>query len=222
MSTRDLTPFVVAVSGFVGSGKTTLVARLSQLLGDAPTLLFDDYEQFVEWPPDFDDWIAAGADSSEIQVPRLKEDLCSLIAGSPIIYPVGDRVVNPAGFILVEEPSGRERIEIAEHSDRVVFVDAPHDVCVARLVGRAMDMETWDVEGTYANELQEDLAGQLDGVARWITHYLRLRPMYIGVSDRVKQGADIVVDGMKPGEELAQEVLSAIERLLAPTLSGAG
>ena len=43
-------PAVIVISGSVGSGKMTLIRTLVENLGGAPTLIFDEYEQFAEWP----------------------------------------------------------------------------------------------------------------------------------------------------------------------------
>ena len=118
-------PCVVVISGSVGSGKTTLTGRLAELLGGSPVLIFDHYEQYAEWPQDIDRWIRAGADPNQVRVPRLKEDLLSLPAGASITHPLDNRTISTSEYILIEEPSGRERQEIAESIDLVVYVDVP-------------------------------------------------------------------------------------------------
>lgn len=204
-------PCVIAVSGSVGSGKTALVERLAGLLGDPPVLIFDHYERYAEWPQDLDQWIRAGADPNQVRVPRLKEDLLSLLEGTPITHPLDDKVVNPSEYILIEEPSGRERQEIAEYIDLVVYVDVPQDVCAIRVVQRALGMAGADFERTIEGESREDLTRRLKAVAFWLAHYMRMRSAYIGVSSAVKQKADIVVNGMKSVDEIAQTVLDAME-----------
>jgi uridine kinase len=203
-------PYVIVISGSVASGKSTLAARLSELLGGAPTLIFDHYTQYAEWPKNIEQWIEQGADPSYVRVPRLKEDLVSLLDGREIVYPVDEQVVQPAEYIIVEEPSGRERQEIGGYVDLVVFVDVPQDVCVVRLVQRAIDMPVWDSEGTFERESREDVVRRLNAVAMWIAHYMRVRSMYIKVSDLVKQRADVVIDGLQAPDEIANEVLGII------------
>ncbi len=206
-------PCVVVVSGSVGSGKTAVVERLAEMLESAPVLSFDHYEQYVEWPQDMERWIQEGADPNQIRIPRLKEDLLSLLAGVSIIHPLDNRVVNSSAYILIEEPSGRERQEIAEYVDLVVHVDVPQDVCVVRVAQRAMGMAGTDFESTVEGESRENLVERLKAGASWLAHYMRMRPVYIGVSNIVKQKADIVVNGMEPVDEITRKVLSAIENL---------
>ena len=206
-------PRVVVISGSVGSGKTTLTERLADLLGGSPVLIFDHYEQYAEWPQDIDQWIRAGADPNQVRVPRLKEDLLSLLKGTSITHPLDNRTINSSEYILVEEPSGRERQEIAEYIDLVVYVDVPQDMCVVRVVQRALGMTGPDFERTVESESRQGLARRLKAVAFWLAQYERMRSVYIEVSGIVKQKADIVVDGLRPVDEIAQQVLDAIEGL---------
>jgi uridine kinase len=45
------TPWVIAVAGPSGAGKTTLVRQLVARLGNAAALFFDDYESSSTYPP---------------------------------------------------------------------------------------------------------------------------------------------------------------------------
>ena len=203
-------PRVIVISGYVGSGKSTVAAKLSEILGNVPMLIFDHYEKFIEWPQDMRQWMQDGADPSRIQVPKMKDDLLSLLDGRSIKSPLGDKIVSSANYIILEEPSGRERQEIREYIDLVVYVDVPQDVCVTRVVQRVLDMVVWEAKGTFAGESKEDLVRQLDAVAMWINHYQKTRAMYMSGSSAVKQNADILVDGMKPVNEIASEILDTI------------
>jgi uridine kinase len=205
-------PCVIVVSGPMGSGKTAVVRRLVELMGGAPALIFDHYDQYAEWPQDMDRWIQTGADPNQVRVPRLKEDLLSLLEGASITHPLDDTIVNPSEYILLEDPFGQERQEIAEYIDRVVYVDVPPDVSVVRIVQRALGITGADFEKTIESESREDLVKRLKAGAFWLTHYMWIRSG-LGLLDIIKQKADIVVDGMEPVDKVAQKVLGAIENL---------
>ena len=204
-------PQLIVISGSVGAGKSTIAVLLSKALDDAPVLTFDHYEKFVQWPDDIQQWMMDGADPSGIRVPRLKDDLLALLRGESINYPLGDKVVQPADYLLLEEPSGRERDEISELIDLVIYLDVPQDICVLRMIQRVLDMETWMSKGTFEQEAQEDLARQLNAVATWSTQYERARSMYMNVSNRVKTHADLIIDGMKSPDEITTEIVAAIK-----------
>jgi len=204
-------PYVIVISGSVGSGKSTIAAVLSKMLGDVPVLNFDHYGQYAEWPHDFTQWVNAGADPSGIKVPKLKDDLLSLLDGKTITDPLNGNTIKPAKIIILEEPSGRERQEIREHVNLVVYIDVPQDVCVIRMIERTIDMQIWHSKGTFEEEPKENLVPQLNSAALWITQYQHARPMYIQVSQIVKENSDMIINGMKAVNEIASDILSKIK-----------
>lgn len=204
-------PFVIVISGSVGSGKSTIAAALSRTLGDTALVIFDHYGQYVEWPQDMAQWINDGADPGHIRVPPLKADLLSLRKGEAITDPYDGKLIKPAHYIILEEPSGRERDEIREFIDLVVYIDVPQDICVIRMLERVLDLQLWRSEGTFESEPKEHLVRQLDAVALWITQYQRARAMYIQVSQMVKERADVIVDGMQSIDEVTRDILRSIQ-----------
>lgn len=205
-------PIVIVISGSVASGKSTVAAALTGILDNAPVLTFDHYAAYVEWPQDMQQWIEAGADPKSIQIPKLKDDLLSLLHGKEIHDPSDGKILRPSKYILLEEPSGRERQEISDLIDLVVYIDTPQDICVTRLVERAIDMEEWRTKGTFSAQAKDDLVRQLDAVALWFTQYQQARSMYIGVSELVKHRADIVINGMSPIEDITREIYAVLNR----------
>lgn len=204
-------PLVIVIAGYVGSGKSTIAASLSRVLGNAPILIFDHYEQFVEWPQDMGQWMREGADPDQIRVPKLKEDLRDLLQGSAVTDPLDGRILTPSKYILLEEPSGGLRAEIRPFIDWVVYIDVPEDLCVVRLIARLINMDIWAAQGTLASETKEDLTHQLDMVASWLAHYQQVRSMYALVSRRVRQEAGLVVDGTMTVEEITAEIVKGIQ-----------
>jgi uridine kinase len=204
-------PYVIVVSGSVGSGKSTISAALSKALDNAPVLIFDHYGQFVEWPGNMEKWMDDGSDPRHIRVPRLKDDLLSLLQAKEITDPVDGGKIKPSKYILLEEPSGRERDEIREYLDRVIFIDTPQDICVTRLMERVLDMDEWMRKGTFGNQSKEDLVRQLNAIAFWITQYRNARSMYVQVSERVMEGADLVINGMGTVEEITRQILKEVK-----------
>jgi len=207
----EFKPYVIVLAGYVGSGKSTVAASLSQRLEDAPILIFDHYEKYIEWPQDMNQWLNDGADADQIRIPKLKEDLLSLLNGKPITDPFDGRKIAPSNYILLEEPSGRERWEISEFIDLVVYLDVPQDVCVVRLIERVINMRAWNSQGTFEGETKENLVQQLNAVALWITHYQKARPMYMAGGHTVQRNADFVVNGLKTVEEITADILNGIK-----------
>jgi len=201
-------PYIIVISGSVGAGKSTIAITLSKILGNAPVLIFDHYVLYVEWPQDMVQWVKNGADPSQIRVPQLKDDLLSLLEGKAVTDPKNGNLLSPSKYILLEEPSGRERQEIRKYIDLVVYVDVPQDICVTRIFERVVDTNTWKSKGTFQDEPKDELVQQLNAVALWITQYQQARPMYIQVSQIVKEKADIIVDGLKTVDEITADIIS--------------
>lgn len=202
--------YVIVISGSVGSGKSTISAAISKALDNAPVLIFDHYGQFVEWPENMEKWVDSGSDPKHIQVPKLKDDLISLLQGKEITDPVDNGKIKPSKYIILEEPSGRERDEISEYIDLVIFIDTPQDICVTRLMERVLDLDEWMQKGTFAHQSREDLVRQLDAISSWVTQYRQARSMYIQVSERVKERANLVVNGMDTIDEITSQILKEI------------
>ena len=204
-------PYVVVVSGSVGSGKSTISAELSKVLGDAVVMVFDHYAESVVWPDDMGKWMSEGCDPKEIRVPRMKEDLGILLRGGEIRDPEG-WVVKSKRYIVVEEPAGREREEMRGEVDFVVYVDTPQDVCIVRMVARVI--KKWGKEGEvgFREQTKQELVQQLEEIELWIKQYEVRRKMYIGVSERVKRGSDMVVDGTEAVEEMVGKIAEEVRK----------
>jgi uridine kinase len=206
-----LKPLVVVIAGYVGSGKSTIAASLSRVLGDAPVLIFDHYEKFIEWPQDMSMWIREGANPDQIRIPKLKEDLLNLLHRVVVSDPMDGEALSPSQYILIEEPSGGLRAEIHSYIDWVVCIDVPQGLCVVRLVQRLLDLETWHSQNTFADASKDDLVHRLDAIAGWLTHYQQVRSMYMLVSHRVRQEADLVIDGTMTVEEVTARIVKGIQ-----------
>jgi len=71
----------IAVSAIAGGGKSTVVRKLVELLGDAVAIHFDDYTTPETYPNDFNAWSESGYDFNEINSPQLAQHLQALKMG---------------------------------------------------------------------------------------------------------------------------------------------
>jgi len=205
-------PKAICCCGALAGGKTTLLRGLSQALGGAATLLFDDYEAYGEWPSDRAAWLAGGCDPSQVRVPRLCEDLEALLRGEAVRHPKDESPIPPSRILLVEDPFGRTRPDICELYDLVLYVDLPADLSVVRVVQRALGLGL-DASETAIDELpQRDLVERVRAAQGWLSHYAALRDMYTVLAKPVRASADAVLDGRKKPDELVGDALAVIRK----------
>lgn len=196
--------FVIVISGTSGAGKTSLVRRTAELLGDAATLHFDDYRSVSIYPDaDLSAWVASGADPNAWQTPQFAADLRSLRAGQPVLLPEGKGTVEPARYIVVEDPFGRARREMAPSIDLVAYLNPPLDVAMMRKLRR-------EINGTAE---RKDAQAAIDRLNDFLDDFLDgpLRDVYFAAHQRAMESSDLVLDGMRPLEDLAQEILQQVQ-----------
>ena len=194
--------FVVAVSGISGAGKSSVVDRVAALLNNAVLLRFDDYAIIKHNVADIRSWLECGANPDEFKTPRLPVDLRKLMAGEIVHSPGDGRVIEPADLILVEEPFGRSRSEIGPLITFAVHLDVPADVALARRFIRAIESqqhaEAEALVAYFYNELRIYIAG--------------CRDLYGAAESAARRAADIVLDGLRPVEEIAAEIVAEIHK----------
>ena len=192
--------FVIAVSGPSGAGKSTTIRNLVARIGDAIALYFDDYEASSTYP-DMAQWLANGADPNQFQAPQLSADLRVLRAGDAITLPHNGQVAQPARVIVLEEPFGRERAEIADLIDFVVCIDLPLEIALARKLLRMLGF-------FLAEQTPDAFAKHLQFFLPW---YIESgRDLYRAVQQRVLRNCDLIADGMLPPDALADAIDQAI------------
>jgi uridine kinase len=198
---RTGSSFVIAVSGTSGAGKSSVVANTAVLLTSAARLHFDDYVTLGNDIAQIRAWIDAGANPDEIKTPVLALDLRALISGEPIRPPNAGHMVQPADYILLEEPFGRSRLELASLIDLTVHIDVPPDVALARRIIREIAAQ---------QNGAEQLVGEIEGQLR---AFLAIgRDAYLAAARAARQSADIVLDGMLPVDELAATIVEEVRR----------
>ncbi len=205
--------FVVAVSSASGGGKTTLVKGAAELLG-ATTLFFDDYRDPSTYPPDLKKWVADGADLNEFRTPQFTKDLAALKRGESIASAVGGATLSPTEFIVIEEPMGRGRDEMAKSIDFVALIDTPLDIALARRFLRLADATpVADLEQSTKEQLRAHVEGLLGFVTGELLSYLDAsRAVYIAVQEQVAADCDLVLDGRLPADELAEQLAGAVKQ----------
>jgi uridine kinase len=201
-------PFVIAIGGPSGSGKSSVVNRVASLLGDAVTLFFDDYASVSSYPSDLRAWYREGANPDEWRTPVFAADVLALRGGRAVSPPGGTARREPAEYVVIEEPFGRERQEMRTAIDLVAIIDLPLEVALVRVVRRAIEPGLVDPAAS---------AGCLSSLNQFLNGYvdLGLYDLYRVINRRALASCDVALDGLRPVDELADQVVRAARARLA-------
>jgi len=194
--------FVIGFSGIVSAGKTTLLKEVPKSIEDSVSMIWDDYDHLVKL--EFDDpieWVADGCDTNKWKTVQFIEDIRSLKEGNPIHHPISKEKINHAKYILVEDPTGRTRTEMADLIDYLIFINLPHEISIVRAYNRELNDEE---KGKNPEELIKFLKFYTQRYLDWFYSALKI------IEKRIREDADLIVDGLKPTTELVDIVLSNI------------
>ena len=196
---------IIAVSAIAGGGKSTIVRKLVELLGDAVPIHFDDYTTAETYPSDFNAWSESGYDFNEINSPQLAQHLQALQLGETVPSPANGMTITPAKYILFEGPLGRAHQETGQYIDFLVFIDTPLEVGLARMILRATAMPE------VTQMTRDELAGQIDSITELAESYLVwTRNAYVAQLEQVKPASDLIVDGTQSVEEITTAIIDAL------------
>ena len=204
--------YTIAISSVSGGGKTTLVKRTADLLKGV-SLFFDDYASVSEYPPDIKKWVEDGADVNEWKTPQFAQDLAALRKGESIVSHIDGASISPKEFIVIEEPMGRERVEMAPLIDFVVVIDTPLEIALTRRLLRDLaPVSLENIEKASKEQLAEGFVEIVTYLEGYLSGYLDAgRDLYIVVQERAKETCDLVIDGCLSVDELSQQIAAAVE-----------
>lgn len=171
---------VIAVAAVTAGGKTAAVNEIKNKLPNAAALHFDDYS-FEGEVEDFYQWVSDGADYNVWNLEPLEKDIISIKNSGEYDY------------LLLDYPFAYRNDKIKKYIDFAVFIDTPLDIAMARRVLR-------DHKNSTADEIRSDMEAYLK--------YARIG--YVQMLKDILPSSDLVVDGTKDLETVADEIVRAI------------
>ena len=156
------------------------------MLLNCRSLHFDDFIDPDSFPLSMRSWLGAGANPAVIRTPRLVAALQQARADTPAS-------LDETKFLLLEEPFGRERPEIAAFVDAVVLLQVPLAICLSRVIQR--------------NLAQNSVAD----AAAYIQNYLQryddhLHQVYQATVSPVAANCDLAVSGVSSSAATAATI----------------
>jgi hypothetical protein len=118
--------------------------------------------------------------------------------GVPVVPPGSTLPVLPAPYVIVEEPAGRARLDIGRALDLVAVIDIPPEIALARRIRREIAAE----------RESSDPAAYLPTLDAYLSWYcIGMRDVYAAVNRHALASCDLVLDGTKPLDELAKQIV---------------
>ena len=186
----------IGISAVAGGGKTAVTKRLVEVLGDAVSLHFDDYDYTNVHPDDIQSWFAAGADYDAYRTPVFTSHLEALKAGKSITYPVGGAKLGPARYVVVDAPLGRAHTDSGRFIDLMVFIDTPLDVALARRLLRDINGQSAWLSDQVIQYVKEELSAYLVGA----------RPIYEEFQERMRTTSDVIIDSTLGVDDVGEKI----------------
>lgn len=184
-------PFVISISGLSGSGKTAVTNALKARLANAAVVSFDDYGDRIYLDRDINEWSADSSDD-EWHTEPIAADIERLLS-------------EPLDYIILDYPFGYGNQLVGQYINLTVFIDVPLDVALARRIIR--DYTSREENINVADVEEVSLAG-LDKELRF--YLARSRSTYARMPEMQKPTSDLIIDGTKTPEEIANMILSHI------------
>ena len=187
---------IIGISAVAGGGKTAVTKRLVEVLGDAVSLHFDDYDDTNVHPDDIQHWFVAGADYDAYETPVFTSHLEALKAGESIRYPVGGAIMGPTRYVVADAPLGRAHSDSGRFIDLMVFIDTPLDVALARRTLRDIELSRgWSADEAVLYAKEE------------LTAYLaEARPLYDEFQERMRTTSDVTIDGTLTVNDVVEKI----------------
>jgi len=183
---------VVAVTGSMGSGKSTVVKRLESLLPRAVAVHEDDHQSMTQWTADdVRRWQDAGGDVAKLPLEGLPDRLAML----------RDPACGHCGIVLLESQFGRHHPALAPLVDFQIWLDVPADVALARRVAQL------------AGERVDDSSARLAWIARMSAAYAAWTATLVHRQrESVAAAADVIVDAGGAVTDVVDRCIAAIAR----------
>lgn len=188
---------IIAVTGGMGAGKSTVVRQLEILLPRAIAVHEDDHQRITRWTAEeVGRWKDAGADIAQLPLEGLPERLAEL----------RDPACGHRGLVVFESQFGRHHPALAPLVDFQIWLAVPADVAFARRIAQL------------ARERVDDPAARLAWIARMSAAYANwTAPLVQRQREAVSAAADVIIDADGSVTDVVDRCLASVARFRGVT-----
>lgn len=172
---------IIAIGALTAGGKTTTVNILKDILPDAKSLHFDDYE-FEGQVDDYYKWVKEGANYNAWNLKPMLDDIIKI------------KDCGKYKYLLLDYPFAYRNDMLKKYIDLAVFIDTPLDIALARGILR-------DMKDSDADEIRNWLKTYLD----------HSRIAFIQMLKDIRPSSDYIVDGTMESAKIAYKIAEYIK-----------
>ncbi len=183
-------PFIISISGISGSGKTTVANALKERIANSKVIYFDSIPGNL-LGRNYCEWSESGADCNEWTL-------------TPIIDEIERLGSESLDYIILDYPFGKTHSKVGAYVNFSVWIDIPLDISLARRILR---------DFTRRSAARLPLKGNTsEEVSTYLDFYLtRHRDTYFRHIETIRPYVNLIVDGIKRPEDIADEILAHIK-----------
>jgi energy-coupling factor transporter ATP-binding protein EcfA2 len=138
---------VIAITGCMGSGKTTLVHHLHQLIPGSAVLFEDHFQTMTQMDvAELEQWTARGSSISELNLNGFDRAIRDSLGASGSLRAKKPKLLPPK-LLFIESQFGRAHPSLADLVDYQIWIDAPLDLCLARKILQLSSIDSGDSNG---------------------------------------------------------------------------
>jgi energy-coupling factor transporter ATP-binding protein EcfA2 len=138
---------VIAITGCMGSGKTTLVHHLHQLIPGSAVLFEDHFQTMTQMDlAELDQWKDRGSSIGELNLNGFDRAIREALGASGSLRAQEPKLLPPK-LLIIESQFGRAHPSLADLVDYQIWIEAPLDLCLARKILQLVCIEPGDSNG---------------------------------------------------------------------------